>query len=253
MAKKNCAVCGAEIGLLKQVQLADMTYICKDCQKKTSPLFDNRLNTLTDYKDHMVQLERSRKLDDAYFNKNKDAVSFCSGKVRINENAGLITFHGSRGGFMMFGGTEMPVVYRLADIKKYELLTETSRGSDGKPVENHFLHIYFVGTSGMREIKMAMSRGDYDKIDRKLRQVFEGHGIIGGIVSEVNKTKSRVAFAQNLASTLREANVKDALTGKGELDVEAAQGIVNAVDDAFYVDRRQLVEKADAAIKAVLG
>lgn len=253
MAKKNCAICGAEIGLLKQVQLADQTYICKDCLKKTSPHFDNRLNTLTDYKDHMVQLERSKKLDDAYFNKNKDAVSFCTGKVRINEKAGLITFHGSRGGFMMFGATELPVVYRLADIKKYELLTETSTGSDGKPVENCFLHIWFVGVSGMREIKMAMSRGDYNKIAGKLNQVFEGHGIVGGIVSDINKTKSRVAFAKDLASTLKEANVKDALTGKGELDMDAAQNIVNAVDDAFYVDRRALVEKADAAIKAVLG
>ena len=28
MAKKNCEICGAEIGLLKQVQLAGGSYIC---------------------------------------------------------------------------------------------------------------------------------------------------------------------------------------------------------------------------------
>lgn len=253
MAKKNCEICGAEIGLLKQVQLLGGSYICRDCLKKTNPLFDNRLNTLDDYKAHMIQLERSKKLDDAYFNKNKDASSFCAGKVRINEKAGLITFHGSRGGFMMFGNTELPVVYRIADIKQYEMLTETSRGSDGKPTETYFLRIYFVNSPGMHEIKMQMSRSDYSNIDRKLNQCFGGHGLIGGIVSDINKTKNRVAFAKDLVSTLKEANVKDALTGKGELDTEAAQGLVNAVDDAFYVERRELVERADAAIKAVLG
>ena len=253
MAKKNCEICGAEIGLLKQVQLADRTYICRDCLKKTSPYFDNMRCTLTDYKDHMVQLERSKKLDDAYFIKNKDASSFCAGKVRINEKAGLITFHGSKGGFMMFGNTELPIVYRIADIKNYELISERSRGTDGKEIENTYLHMFFVGTSGVREIKMQMSRGDYNNIDRKLSQCFGGHGLVGGIISDVNKTKSQINFAKNLASTLKDANVKDALTGKGELDVEAAQGIVSAVDDAFYVDRRQLVERADAAIQAVLG
>lgn len=253
MAKKNCEICGAEIGLLKQVQLADRTFICRECLKKTSPFFDNRLNTLTDYQDHMVQLERSKKLDDAYFIKNKDASSFCAGKVRINEKAGLITFHGSKGGFLMFGNTELPIVYRIADIKQYELLTERSRGSDGKEIENNFLHIFFVATAGVREIKMQMSRNEYNGIDRKLSQCFGGHGLIGGIISDVNKTKSQINFAKNLASTLKEANVKDALTGKGELNTEAAQGIVSAVDDAFYVDRRELVERADAAIAAVLG
>lgn len=253
MAKKNCEICGAEIGLLKQVQLADHTYICRDCLKKCSPYFDNRLCTLSDYKDHMEQLERSKKLDDAYFIKNKDASSFCAGKVRINEKAGLITFHGSKGGFLMFGNTELPLVYRIADIKNYELIAERSRGSDGKEVENTYLHIFFVATSGVREIKMAMTRGDYNGIDRKLSQCFGGHGIVGGIISDINKTKSQVAFAKNLASTLKEANVKDALTGKGELNVDAAQGIVSAVDDAFYVNRRELVERADEAIRAVLG
>ena len=254
MAKKNCEICGAEIGMLKQVQLVGGSYICRDCLKKTSPLFDNRLNTLDDYKEHMIQLERSKKLDDAYFIKNKDASSFCAGKVRINAKAGLISFHGSRGGFMMFGNTELPVVFRIADIKHYELLTETSRGSDGKPVETYFLHIYFVGTAGMHEIKMQMSRSDYNGIDRKLNECFGGRGLVGGIMSDVNKAKSRIAFAKDVVSTMREANVKDALTGKGELNEQAAQGLVEAVDDAFYVDRKELlVERADAAIKAVLG
>ena len=39
MAKKNCSICGAEIGLMKQVQLADREFICRDCVKKTSPFF----------------------------------------------------------------------------------------------------------------------------------------------------------------------------------------------------------------------
>ncbi len=39
MAKNNRSVCGAEIGIVNQVQLADREIICRTCAKKTSPYF----------------------------------------------------------------------------------------------------------------------------------------------------------------------------------------------------------------------
>ena len=39
MAKHNCAICGAEVGLLSEQKLADGNYICrKVCSKKTFKL-----------------------------------------------------------------------------------------------------------------------------------------------------------------------------------------------------------------------
>ena len=54
MAKKNCCICGAEIGLMKQVQLADRELICRDCVKKTSPFFVPLERTTYDYKEHKI-------------------------------------------------------------------------------------------------------------------------------------------------------------------------------------------------------
>ena len=47
MAKHNCAICGAEVGLMSGQKLADGNYICrKVCRKKTMKLF---LNVFSDF------------------------------------------------------------------------------------------------------------------------------------------------------------------------------------------------------------
>lgn len=253
MAKKNCEICGAEIGVIKQVQLADHTYICRDCMKKTNPYFDHMAQTLADYQAHMKQLEDGKKLYDAYFKKNKKAESFSSGHIKINEDAGLIAVFGTRGGFIIWGVTELPVVYRLADLDIHELLSETSTGSDGKKVEKFFIHLTFRSTAGMYQVKMESTKSAFSSLEKKLNKVFNGHGIIGSVKTSVQKTKDQIAFAKDLAQNIKDANLKEAMKGEGEVDEEAARKIVQNVDEAFYVDRKPLVEKADASIKAVLG
>ena len=41
MAKHNCAICGAEVGLISEQKLADGNYICrKVCVKKCMKIFN---------------------------------------------------------------------------------------------------------------------------------------------------------------------------------------------------------------------
>ena len=116
MAKKNCSICGAEIGLMKQVQLADREFICRDCVKKTSPFFVPLERTTYDYKEHMKQLENGKKLYDAYFAGNKAAEKFLSKRVLVDKNTGLMCITEKRGRIVIWGGTPFYTVFRIDEL-----------------------------------------------------------------------------------------------------------------------------------------
>ena len=59
MAKHNCAICGAEVGLMSEQKLADGNYICrKICSKKTFKVFDKVSATLDDVNAHIAQIKK---------------------------------------------------------------------------------------------------------------------------------------------------------------------------------------------------
>ena len=63
MAKHNCAICGAEVGLMSEQKLADGNYICrKVCSKKTFKIFDKVSATLDDVNAHIAQIEKGTKI-----------------------------------------------------------------------------------------------------------------------------------------------------------------------------------------------
>ena len=63
MAKHNCAICGAEVGLMSGQKLADGNYICrKVCRKKTFKLFDCISANLGDVTAHIAQIEKGTKI-----------------------------------------------------------------------------------------------------------------------------------------------------------------------------------------------
>ena len=63
MAKHNCAICGAEIGLLSEQKLADGNFICrKVCSKKTFKIFDKVHATLDDVTAHIEQVEKGTRI-----------------------------------------------------------------------------------------------------------------------------------------------------------------------------------------------
>ena len=63
MAKHNCAICGAEIGLVSEQKLADGNFICrKVCSKKTFKIFDKVHATLGDVTAHIEQVEKGTRI-----------------------------------------------------------------------------------------------------------------------------------------------------------------------------------------------
>ena len=63
MAKHNCAICGAEVGLVSEQKLVDGNFICrKVCKKKTLKIFDCVHATLDDVTSHIAQVEKGTKI-----------------------------------------------------------------------------------------------------------------------------------------------------------------------------------------------
>ncbi len=60
--KKECAICGGEIGLLGNRKLEDGN-MCKDCAKKLSPLFsERRHSTVAEIKEQLLYREENEKM-----------------------------------------------------------------------------------------------------------------------------------------------------------------------------------------------
>lgn len=250
MAKKNCCICGAEMGLMNQVQLADKEFICRDCVKKTSPFFVPLERTTYDYKEHMKQLEDGKKLYDAYFAGNKAVEKFLSGKVLVDKNTGLMCVTEKRGRIILWGGTPFYTVYRIADLDICDGETRFEKGSDGKNVEKFEVHFTFRNVKGLYDIKTSASKSSYDTMMKCLDKIFGKTGF-GSIKAGFKKNQADVMTATSIAG-----NLKNIMANK-DAGVEAmrqdAEEIASAIEQSFYNGREELVEKADAAIKSVLG
>ena len=72
MAKHNCAICGAEVGLISAQKLADGNYICrKNCRSQLFPCFESMHATLDEVKAHneALKAENEKLMDDSYIEK----------------------------------------------------------------------------------------------------------------------------------------------------------------------------------------
>lgn len=250
MAKKNCCICGAEIGIMKQVQLADRELICRDCIKKTSPFFEPRERTTYDYKEHMKQLETGKKLYDAYFAKNKTVKKFLSGKVLVDKNTGLMCVTEKRGRIILWGGTPFYTVFRIADLDICEGESRFEKGSDGKNVEKFETHFIFRSVSGLYDFKVSSSKAAHDKLADCLDKILGKKGI-GSIRAGFKKNMADVQTAGAIAGNLK--NIMANKDGGAEAMRKDAEEIAGSIEKGFYNGREDLVAKADAAIKNVLG
>lgn len=249
MAKTNCRVCNAEIGLIKQVQLADREFICRDCANKTSPYFVPLERTLTDYEAHQIQLEKGNKLYDAYFYKNKDVESFASKRVLVDRETGLMCITGKRGGFIIWGGTPYNMVFRIADLDICDFETRFEKDSEGKNVEKCETHFIFRNVTGLYDFKIPSSKSTHKEISDCLGKILGTKGF-GAIKAGFNKSKADVASAMAITK-----NIKNIMADGIDSDAtrDNAQQIANELDNAFYNGREDLIRRADAAIKNVVG
>lgn len=253
LGKVPCANCGKEVNLLRRVQLADYSELCKDCLKKTAPVFAEDRSTIEDYKASFKQLEDGQKLFDKYFNKNKDAKviykqNFYSKTLWINESAGLMAVVSKRGGFMMFGGTNYYLVYRLADIESLVDEKVVKKNSNGAPATFHYASFVMHNVAGIGIFRIY-SKGKYGKIKKAIDKAMG----LTGIKGLKNSFTSGMAKATAVADMVSAA--KDALSNKDDefAAQNAAENIQGQMEDFFYVGRETLVEKADNAIKAVIS
>lgn len=250
MAKKNCCICGTEMGLMNQVQLADKEFICRNCVKKTSPFFVPLERTTYDYKEHMKQLENGKKLYDAYFAGNKAAEKFLSGRVLVDKSTGLMCITEKRGRIILWGGTPFYTVYRIADLDICEGETRYEKGSDGKNVEKFEVHFTFRSVSGLFDFKVSSSKGSYDSMMKCLNKILGKTGL-GSIKAGFKKNQADVMTAASIAGNLK--NIMANADGGAEAMRKDAEEIAGAMEQSFYNGREELIEKADAAIKNVLG
>ncbi len=250
MAKKNCEICNAEIGLIKQIKLADGNFICRDCLKKAISYFNHMEKTLYDYKDHMKQLDDGKKLYEAYFAKNKKVEKTGNGHILIDPQTALICFTEMKGQILFWGGTRYSMVFRLADIDRYEDEVIYEKGSDGKNVEKHAVHFFFRNTPGLYDFKMKTDGGWARVIENEINKALGLKGLKGiktGWKKGMEDIKTATAVAGNIKNII--AN-KD---GGEEAIAEDAKQAIDSINDSFYNGRQELCEKADAAIKNVLG
>jgi len=249
MGKCNCAICGKETNVLGRVQFADMNEVCKDCYKKTSPFFDRNFASVDDYKDHMKQLEDSRKLYDAYFLNNKSAKKLLKKTIMVNPDAALIAFDQKRGGFLMFGGTHFYTVYRLADIESMDRsILKLPEGN--KKAGTSYVDFKFHNVAGLPAFRFYyFPLGDYTKMKKFLDKSMGLSGL-KGVKNAFNKAKAQGAAIGSMVNA-----IKDASQNKDDAGAvnEAAQQFAAEQEAFFYAGRESLVEKADAAIAKVLG
>lgn len=253
MAKHNCSICGAEIGLMSEQKLADGNYICrKVCSKKCFKVFDRVAATLTDVTDHIEQIEFGTKVWNQIFvplkktkNKEEKLRQIHGPKeclVYVSPSTGLIAFNENRYKFMFFGKTEYACVYRVADLVTYEYESETKKNSEGKDETKHYCLFGFQNTAGLSYFRVEMaSKHEYDSLEKYFNELF---GIQKTLRNSLNNARRQVNAIKSAASTIKA--IKD-----GTINEEQAAATVESIDAMVLGDRTEWIAKADAALAKV--
>ena len=252
MAKHNCAICGAEIGLLSEQKLVDGNFICrKVCSKKTFKIFDKVEATLGDVTAHIEQIEKGTKIWEAIFVplmkiKNKEE------KLRqiyglkgvqgyVSPSTGLMALIENRYKIFVFGKTTMACVYRVADLYGYDYDCETVRNAEGKEEQKHFCTFLFRNTTGMYAPRIEIgSMTDFIEIEKYFNNLF---GIQKTLRNSLNNAKRQMNAIKAFAGAVKAAS-------DGTLDAQQAAATADAMDASTYGDRTEWIRKADAALAA---
>jgi hypothetical protein len=250
MAKHNCAICGAEVGLMSEQKLADGNFICrKVCSKKTFKVFDKVSATLGDVTAHIAQIEKGTKIWEDIFvpllkTKNKEEklrqiYGLKGVTAYVSPSTGLMAIIENRYKFMFFGKSTLACVYRVADLYGYEYECETSKDSEGKEIQKHYCVFQFRNTSGMYAPRIEIgSVNDHQNLEKYFNELF---GIQKTLRNSMNNARRQLDALKGAAAV-----VKGAVTGT--LDEEQAAQAVGAVDAYFMGDRTEWIAKADAAL-----
>ena len=253
MAKHNCAICGAEVGLMSGHKLADGNWICrKVCGKKCLSIFDKIPATLGDVTAHIEQVEFGTKAWNQIFvplkkTKDKNAklkqLGVGSHLLYVSPSTGLVALTEDRYKFMMFGKSTIACVYRLADLYEYVYEQETKEGSDGKKTDEHYAHLYFRNVVGLYDFRVKVStKKAFDQLEEYFNNMF---GIQKTLRNSINNAKKQLNAIKSVAGA-----VKAAANGEEGMEARAAEAAA-AVEDYAHGDRTQWIKMADAALAQV--
>lgn len=252
MAKHNCAICGAEVGLLSEQKLADGSFICrKVCSKKTFKIFDKVEATLGDVLAHIEQIERGTKIWEAIFvplmkTKNKEEKLRQIYGLRgvqgyVSPSTGLVALIENRYKIFIFGKSTLACVYRIADLYGYDYECETTRNAEGKEEKKHFCILLFRNTTGMYAPRIEIgSVADFAEIEKYFNKLF---GIQKTLRNSINNAKRQVNAIKSFVGAAKAA-------ADGTLDEAQAADTVEVLEASVYGDRTEWIRKADAALAA---
>ena len=249
MAKHNCAICGAEVGLMNGQKLADGNYICKKvCGKKTFKVLDKVAASLYDVTAHIEQIEKGTKIFNEVIlplkkTKNKDEKIKVLGigdyLVWVSPSTGLVALVETNYKFFIFGKYYRACVYRLADLVRYDFEDKIVNGSDGKLDKKEYCVMSFKETNGLHTFPLEVSgKKDYQDVAKYFDTLF---GIQKTLGNSLKNAKRQLDAIKGAASIVKGA-------ASGTMDEQQAAEAVGAVDAYFMGDRTEWIKKADAAL-----
>ena len=251
MAKHNCAICGAEVGLLSEQKLADGNYICrKVCAKKCLKIFNKVEATLDSVNSHIAQIDFGTKAWQQLFVpltktkvKEEKLKRFGkNGELYVSPSTGLIALTENRYKIFIFGKTTLACVYRLADLYGYDYESEEVKNSEGKTETKHFCNLLFHNTPGLYVVRLEIRNvHEFNDMTKYFDTLFGIQKTLGNIK---NTWKQQMGAIKAVAGAVKA--VKD-----GTIDETVAANTVDALDVAQYGDRTEWIAKADAALATV--
>ena len=251
MAKHNCAICGAEVGLVSEQKLADGNYICrKVCAKKCLKIFDKVNATLDSVNAHIEQVEYGTKVWNQIFvplqktkKKEEKLKQFgTNGALYVSPSTGLVAVTENRYKIFIFGKTTLACVYRLADLYGYEYESEEVKSSDGKTQTKHYCVLNFINTPGMSPVRMQIRHpNEYETMSKYFDTQFGIQKTLGNIK---NTWKNQINAAKAAVEAVKAIK-------NGSIDESVAENTIDAFDTMQYGDRTEWIQKADAALASV--
>ena len=253
MSKQTCSQCNAEVGLLQQVKMRDGNYLCRACANNTHPLFAPASErSLAVYEAHLKQLEQGKILYEKLFIPRKKPadksmkLKKLGGGMIVAKDIGLLAIVQKRGVILFWGGTPYYMVFRLADLFKYEYSQERdlALGSKAKSEVKHYLNFAFWDTTGLDEFKVKMaSESACTSAEKYFNECF---GLNRKVKHIAGTLKGHIQDVKMAAQGLKTILSKDATD---EDKVRGAEQLTQAAKNELYGDRTELIAKADAAMK----
>ena len=194
-SKKNCAICGKELGVFGKTKIADEAYLCKDCSGKLSPYFHG-YSTAT-VEDIQAQL--------AYREENKDAVRAfhvtrtigTDTKVYVDEDSGKVIITRTSPSNW---GTSNPDVLDFSQITGCDYHIKESKTEVKKELPD-----------GKKE---SYNPPRYDVDYDVYVTVYVSHPYVGQIEFKINQSRiERKVSPEYRAAEATAQEIKEALTG----------------------------------------